>query len=140
METPIKLMSNKSKIRMTPLWQIHQNIVSYYDTNYLMPFMAKRTSDHIHLRQLFQYLSKRLNGRVVSYETIGKYYSDVTGNSWSHATVINAEKKVQNYIETERSYRVEILEILETFPKRDKVRKLIEKIKRIEDKSNKKAS
>ena len=119
---------------MTPLWLIHQKLTSYYEVDYLEPFMDSRKRKTIYLRQVFQFLARKLNGKMISYDSIGNYYSDATGNQWTHATVMNGVRKVDGYIENERELRLELLDLLSKFPSTVRLANLKRKIENIENK------
>ncbi|WP_299116887.1 helix-turn-helix domain-containing protein [uncultured Winogradskyella sp.] len=103
-------------LRMTPLWLIHEKLVNYYNVDYLTPFKDSKKSESIYIRQLFHYLSRTLNKNHISLQSIGDYYSDVTGNKWSHATVMHSITKIEGYLQHDKTMIKEVNEIKKMFP------------------------
>lgn len=103
---------------MIPLWLIHEKITIYYKVDVMTPFKSNRQGESIYLRQVFHYLARTLNGKVMSYERIGNYYSDVSGSKWTHATVMSSIKKIEGYLEHDKTLKREIEELKAMFPKK----------------------
>lgn len=99
-------------MQRTPLGTIHNAIVDYYKVNHLDIFIKNRKRETIHLRQIFHYLARHLNSHFTSQTKIGNYYSEISGNTWNHATVIYSCKTIQGYMDVDRKFKEEIEQII----------------------------
>lgn len=76
-------------------------IVEYFELpSKLFIFKKSRKKEIILYRQWFHYFARTLNPeQVISASSIGEYYSDVSGHSYDHATILNSVKKIKGYID-----------------------------------------
>jgi len=96
-------MSKKNKIDLSV---IHEVVCEYFEIDKMQLFKKTKVRNVILARQFFQYLCRTLNPEyIVTSSYIGKYYSDVTGNSSDHATILHSAKVVKNYIEIYNDYK-----------------------------------
>lgn len=87
------------------LEKIHRAIAIYYKVPRPNVFKRTRRGEIIKLRQMFHFIAKELNGRKVSFNDIGSYYSDFTGHTYKHATVMNNVNKMRFYVDNYEEYR-----------------------------------
>lgn len=79
-------------------------------------FNVTRKKEIIFFRQWFHYFARTLNPSFyVTNEEIGRCYSDITGRSYSHCTIIHSVTTINNLIDVEtnyKKYRKGILDII----------------------------
>lgn len=84
----------------TDLSMILDAISEAFNIDKITILSGSRKGHIIKARQWFHYFSRLLNPeRIITCNYIGKYYSDVTGFVYNHATVLNSIKKVKGYID-----------------------------------------
>lgn len=81
--------------------EVHKVFCDYYqiDLDYFFNKSRKRT--FIDPRQQFHFLCKEYT--KLSLADIGKYYKDITGVFYDHATIIHSGKAIKNYIDTDKT-------------------------------------
>lgn len=91
------------------------NAVSlYYGVDEKEIFDKSRETKFLKLRQMFFTLSREINLSIYSLRDIGKYCElFLKIKAFNHATVLNAINKANNYLDTDKKYASEYIEIKE---------------------------
>lgn len=97
----------KYKKQTVCLSLISDVICDYFEINdKILIFKPTRKREFILRRQWFHYFARTLNPeQIVSGATIGDYYSDLTGHSFDHATILHSVKKIKGYIDVSKKDR-----------------------------------
>lgn len=79
---------------------IHDVVCDHFKISKIGLFEKTKKGSVTNARQWFHYLSRILNPTtIISSNFIGDYYSEITGNSLNHATVLHSVKTVKNCID-----------------------------------------
>lgn len=97
----------KYKKQTVCLSLISDVICDYFEINdKILIFKPTRKIEYILRRQWFYYFARTLNPEhIVSGRIIGEYYSDVTGHTFDHATILHAVRKIKGYIDVSKKDR-----------------------------------
>lgn len=90
---------------MIPLNVIHKAVCSFYYLDDKELFIKTRKREIVEPRQIFHYLSRKLNKNLLSTNTIGRYYYKETGVKWDHCSVLHSTNVVSDLIETDRTFK-----------------------------------
>lgn len=91
---------------MIPIYAIHKEITDYYNLNLEYIFQDSGERKVVEKRQLFHYLCKKLNPKLPS-GVIGRY-----GLIKDHATVLYSIRTIENLLDVDPNFRVEVAELL----------------------------
>lgn len=100
--------TNKPRVELST---IHRIVCSFYSVRRAYIFKKSRDRNVVQKRQIFHYLARVVNNDKISLNVIGRYYSNVTGNSWDHATVLHSFKEVAGLMKIYPQFKEEILEL-----------------------------
>lgn len=93
---------------MIPIYIIHDEVAKYFKVDKVQMLQVTSKNDMIP-RQWFHYLSRKYTSK--SLKEIGKYYSDVTGRVFDHATVINSVKKISDGIDVYKYFKTDLVNL-----------------------------
>jgi chromosomal replication initiation ATPase DnaA len=115
---------------MTPLDIIYKTVTDFYGKE--EGFIVKKDTnrERTYIRQLFHYISRSLNGYLISLSEIGSFNNN---DPFNHATVLYSVKKIQGLVEVDKYVRSEVLTILKKLPSNRKTEHVIKKIERLEN-------
>lgn len=97
-------MKYKRQKETTDFSIIADAVCEYFEVNDKIDiFKQTRKREVITQRQWFHYFARLLNPEhIVSYSSIGAYYSDLTGNSFDHATVLHSVRKIKGFLDVSK--------------------------------------
>lgn len=97
-------MKYKTPKETTDFSIISDAVCEYFEVNDKIDIFKKtRKREIINQRQWFHYFARILNPEhIVTSSSIGAYYSDVTGYSYDHATVLHSIKKIKGFLDVSK--------------------------------------
>lgn len=96
---------------LVPLHKIKDAVCEHFGVEDIYFLNGSSKESPLLLRQIFHYLSRELNKNFVTYKEIGSYYSDVSGRSYDHSTVINSHNKIENYLSYDKDLQTQLNQI-----------------------------
>lgn len=96
---------------MIPLSKIHEIIYTYFQVDYMFVFQRTRKTNVIYTRQLFHYISRKVNGNKISFNVIGSYLDDIS-KPFNSSTVIYSCKKIEDYLSYDKGVQKDVKNIL----------------------------
>ena len=108
---------------MIPLETIHEKVCKYFLIKPLFLFNRTRRVRVLYMRQIFHYLSKKMNGVRMSYVDIGSYLCDdetLNLSPFDHATVMNSCKKIEGYLTYDKDVIKDVENIINLITEKEK--------------------
>lgn len=107
-------MKYKRQKETTDFSIIADAVCEYFEVNDKIDiFKQTRKREVITQRQWFHYFARLLNPEhIISYSSIGAYYSDLTGHAYDHATVLHSVRKIKGFLDVSKQDNIIKAEIL----------------------------
>jgi len=94
---------------MARLKNIHKAICRYYEIPLDSIFVKSRLQHILLPRQIFYYFASELT-KLNNIEIV-TYYEEESGNAWDRTTVNHSHNTIKNYIETDKEFFKDIINI-----------------------------